>query len=351
MARAGILYSHVAKAAAQLAADGKNPTVDSVREALGSTGSKSTIAPLLKRWKAEHQEALVETELGLPAELLQAVKGVYERLQIDVQQQLEQAREEHRLARQATADQMRQIEADNEALSATTAALSAELAQMKDALTHLQAEHHQRNVALATLQSDNAGMQLRLLDRAAEVTALNQQLTQARIQFEHYQESTVAQRSEERLAAEQRMTRLEQDLAGAQQRLLGQQSSIAQQEMQISQLRTENSNFQETTRAAQDELVLLRSERGQLTYQLKEHSSTTRVLANKLEAAQQMLTESQMALAAQEKETQLLTARLDQAEQEVEQLEQQRLVLIKERAALQAQAVNSGKAEKIANKR
>ena len=38
MGRAGIHYSHVAKVAAQLAADGKNPTVDSVREALGSTG-------------------------------------------------------------------------------------------------------------------------------------------------------------------------------------------------------------------------------------------------------------------------------------------------------------------------
>ncbi|WP_169728165.1 DNA-binding protein, partial [Massilia alkalitolerans] len=52
MARAGILYSHVAKAAAQLTAAGKNATVDTVREALGGTGSKSTIAPMLKQWKA-----------------------------------------------------------------------------------------------------------------------------------------------------------------------------------------------------------------------------------------------------------------------------------------------------------
>ena len=34
MAKAGILYSHVAKAAAQLAASGKNPTVDTEREAM-----------------------------------------------------------------------------------------------------------------------------------------------------------------------------------------------------------------------------------------------------------------------------------------------------------------------------
>ena len=56
MGRAGILYADVKQAAAKLLALGKNPTVDSVREELGSTGSKSTIAPLLKRWKAEQQE-------------------------------------------------------------------------------------------------------------------------------------------------------------------------------------------------------------------------------------------------------------------------------------------------------
>ncbi|MDL2355123.1 MAG: DNA-binding protein [Pseudomonadota bacterium] len=38
----------------------KNPTVDNVREALGGTRSKSTIAPMLKRWKSEHQETIAE---------------------------------------------------------------------------------------------------------------------------------------------------------------------------------------------------------------------------------------------------------------------------------------------------
>lgn len=86
MGRAGILFSHVAKAAAKLVEEGKNPTVDNVREALGGTGSKSTIAPMLKCWKAEHIDDMVEAELGVPAELLHAIKGVYDKLQADVQQ-------------------------------------------------------------------------------------------------------------------------------------------------------------------------------------------------------------------------------------------------------------------------
>ena len=53
MGRAGILYSDVARVATQLVEAGNLPTVDTVRAALGGTGSKSTIAPYLKRWKAE----------------------------------------------------------------------------------------------------------------------------------------------------------------------------------------------------------------------------------------------------------------------------------------------------------
>ena len=76
MARTGILYSDVMKAAQIVAADGRNPTVDSVREALGSTGSKSTIAPLLKRGKEVFQGAgAVKTESGLPAELMEAMSA------------------------------------------------------------------------------------------------------------------------------------------------------------------------------------------------------------------------------------------------------------------------------------
>jgi chromosome segregation ATPase len=336
MGRAGIHYSHVAKAAAQLAADGKNPTVDSVREALGSTGSKSTIAPLLKRWKEEHQDAVAGTELGLPAELLQAMKGVYEKLQADVSQQLEQVNEAHRIALQAATDQVRQLEADNRILSEAKAGLSAELKQSQDELSRMQAEHQSQSVTLATLQSDNAGLQQRLADRAAEVAALNQQQTQARLQFEHYQEATAAQRAEERQSAEQRIARLEHDLTGAQQRLQGLQSTIAQQEMELSHLRPENTHLKETVRATQDDLASTRLERNQLAYQFKEATATNQVLTGKFEAAQQELTESRMALAAQEKQTELLTERLVHAEEKAEKLDQEKLALFRETGSLQA---------------
>lgn len=52
MGRSGISYLDVAQAAHELQEKGLNPTVDRVREVLG-TGSKSTIVPHLKHWKSQ----------------------------------------------------------------------------------------------------------------------------------------------------------------------------------------------------------------------------------------------------------------------------------------------------------
>jgi len=113
MARTGILYSDVMKAAQIVAADGRNPTVDSVREALGSTGSKSTIAPLLKRWKEEQQrDGGVKIEAGLPAELMEAMRGVYDKQQRDLAQQLDSAMQEHRTALAAAQEQLKKTETE-----------------------------------------------------------------------------------------------------------------------------------------------------------------------------------------------------------------------------------------------
>ncbi len=337
MARQGVTYHQVAKAASQLCEEAKNPTVDNVREALGSTGSKSTIAPLLKQWKIEHQKVVVESDTGWPAELLQAMKSVYEKLQADVKQQLEITCDEHRIALQAMTDQMNVLKTENSVLSTSNTSLSVNLQQTTDAFSALQQKQEALNLNLATLQSDNAGLQQRLLDRSAEIAALNQQLTQARVQFEHYQESISAQRMAERQAAEERLARQEHDMAIARQQLMEQHATIAQQETKISALQIDKNQLQEAARLAQDDLTSLRSERDQLAYQLKETSTTNASLVSKLEATYQALTESRIALASQENQTDLLVAQLQQSEEKREKLKEGQTVFIERLAALQAQ--------------
>lgn len=167
MARAGILYSHVAKAAAQLAAAGKNPTVDSVREQRGGTGSKSTITSLLKQWKAQHQGETVAVGAGLRVDLLEAVKGVYERMQADAQPQVDLACAEHLAALEAVQDQLCQCQAHGGMLSQSAASLSSELAQTKEALARLQGAHQPEQITVAIVSTCQAAHDSRQHERAS----------------------------------------------------------------------------------------------------------------------------------------------------------------------------------------
>lgn len=338
MARAGILYSDVVRAASLLIEAGKSVTVDNVREAMGGTGSKSTIAPMLKRWKLEHQEQVEASAAGLPVTLVQAVKAVYDHLQAEAGQQVELAQQRHQDELQATHKQEQLLLDEKVALARRSEVLATELKGAQQTIAKLQSEKQAMSVSLAALESDRSGLQLRLSDRSAEVAALNQQLTLARAQFDHYQEATAGQRAEEKQTYEQRIARLEHDLTGAQQRLLVQQSTIAHQETQIAYLNTDNTRLQEDSHAMLDDLSRARAERDQLSYQKKELVSSNQAFVAKLDASQQALSASQMAQAVQQSQNLQLTELLNQADAKLVKLEQERLTLIQERAELQAQA-------------
>lgn len=337
MARAGILYSDVAKAASQLVDSGKTPTVDTVRDAMGNTGSKSTIAPMLKRWKSEHQDTVTASDSGIPTSLLVAVKSLYEHLQVEVGKKIIQAQQHHQTELQAVHNHEQQLHDEKALLVQEKAVIAAELKTSQQALAKLQKEQQELFVNLAARESDTSGLQLRLMDRATEVATLSQQLTLARAQFDHYQEATAAQKTEEKQTYEQRIARLEQELTGTHQRLLVQQTTIAHLESQVSHLSIENARLQETSRVTMDEFNAIRSEREQLLYKKDDLFASNQILTSKLEASQQNLTESRMALAAQEAQNAHLMERLAQSDSKLEKLDQERVILIQERAELQAQ--------------
>ncbi|EGF33263.1 hypothetical protein IMCC9480_849 [Oxalobacteraceae bacterium IMCC9480] len=348
MARAGILYSDLANAAARLVAEGKNPTVDSVRVALGSTGSKSTIAPLLKRWKAEHQDAVVDVAqgLGLPGPLLQAMKGIHEKLQDDVQQQLEQARDAHHVALLAAHEATQQAEDEKRVLQEGKAALSTDLDQVRESRAQLDAQYQAMAIRQAVLQAEQDGAQQRLLDRAAEVAALNGQLTQARAQFDHYLDAAAEQRTQERQAAEQRVMRVEQELAGLRQQHLQQQVALSRYEARISQLQDDNSQLKGDLQDAKKSWEACRTERDLLAYQLAAMTAGQPVLLQKVAEAQEAATQLRIALATQIGQAEVMTGQLVRNDSKIEELDQLRLMLIEERAQLQVRLAHCEQRER-----
>lgn len=195
----------MAQAAAQLAAAGTTPTVDTEPAALGNTGSKSTIAPILKQWRAEHQGAVTAAGAGLPADLLEAVKGVYGRLEASAQAQVAQLRTAHDLARQEHGQLLDAERANGRQLRAERDVLAGELAQMKAAFVHERDERQHGGVTIAALQAQVEGLTQRLADRAAEARQLADQLAQVRRQFDHYQAKAAEQLRIERQNCEERI--------------------------------------------------------------------------------------------------------------------------------------------------
>lgn len=86
-----------------------------------------------------------------------------------------------------------------------------------------------------------------------------------------------------------------------------------------------------------DGVALMRSEREQLTYQVKVLSAAEHDVLVKFEAAQQTLAAAHLVLAAHEKETQLANERAARAEHKADELEHEKLELAKQYASLQTQ--------------
>lgn len=310
MARAGVLYSHVAKAAAQLAAAGKNPTVDTVRAAMGDTGSKSTIAPMLKQWKAQHEGEAAAAGAGLPADLLGAVQGVYERVQEGAKAQVEQLRAEHQQAAQEAARAMEALQAEGRQLVAEREALAGELANVKAILAREQVARQKDAVAIAALESEKIGQAQRLADRAAEVRELADQLAQARRQFEHFQDASATQRQEDKSAYEARIARTEQEAT------------------------TMRTYLQDSREA----LAVLRSEKVHLEHTLAEQLDVARDQARKLYEATEALNEAREMASSRQFETEMANERLGHAQQANVRLEARLAELEGENVLLKAKA-------------
>lgn len=337
MARSGILYVHVAAAATGLVAEGHNPTIDSIRAALGGTGSKSTIAPLLKRWKAAHPGTLAQPELGLPAELVLALKGVYEKVQAESALHCEQAAQAHRAEIAALQEQLQQAFVEQDALLNVQQQQDQALVVATTRIQGLEETVQRQEIALASLSSEKRGLEQRLVDRVSEIAALTRQLQQAREQFEHYQASVAQQRTDERQSAEQRQHRLEHELTELRQRLLAQQTRLGELHAQEQRLTQDHDHLQSTLLTTQAALAQRQIAHEHVALQFIELKQTHQALEQRHDQGEQRLTKTQTNLAVSERERSLLVERLTHTERQLSDLATAKQLLVQDNAVLSSQ--------------
>lgn len=172
---------------------------------------------------------------------------------------------------------------------------------------------------------------------SSRAAALDRQLSQARTQFEHYQEATFAQRAGERQGYEQRIARFEQDLAAANRQIASQQATLGQQEARLAHLAADQVQLQQVAHGAREELVSLRAERERLVVRLEETTVARQHLAAHMETIQAQLADTRMALAAREQKTAMLSDQLRHTEERADRLAEEKHAWLQERAILAEQ--------------
>lgn len=188
MARAGVTYTEVAKAAETLKQQGQDPTIERVRGLLG-TGSNSTLNKHLKQWKNTHLEE--GSISGLPDDLLRTVKSLHESIQGNAELKIEEVTKELN----AVIDDLR--------TKLTTAQ------EQNNELTHNNEQLTQQNEELSNqlevTNKDNFTYKLKQEQLAQDVTRLTSELAeekegtkQLQAHIEHYQEKTAEDRQQER---------------------------------------------------------------------------------------------------------------------------------------------------------
>ena len=92
MGRNGVTFYDIAETVPKLIEQRKTPSIDNIREYLG-TGSKSTIAKLLREWKAQ-QGLRPEDDSHLPPDLTELVKLLWDRVRQKADTQIANERQE-----------------------------------------------------------------------------------------------------------------------------------------------------------------------------------------------------------------------------------------------------------------
>lgn len=227
MARGGVYKTEVEKARNALLAQGKHPSVDALRVALGNTGSKTTIHRYLKELESEDAQG-VGGKYPISDALADLVSRLAGQLNAEADARIADA--------QARCDaQLRERAAALEQASQENTGLAAQLRRTEEMLQAVQAEHKAAQASLADaiatvrqLEERVAGVTARLAERDTHVQSLEQKHAHAREALEHYRTAVKDQRDQEQRRHEHQVQQLQVDLREARDSLTGKNQELLQ---------------------------------------------------------------------------------------------------------------------------
>lgn len=345
MARPGVIYSEVAKAATQLTAQQVRPSIEAVRRILG-TGSNSTISRHLRDWQ-QKQGVTTALEQGLPESLLVAVRGVYDALQEQANTQLNQVKAEHQEIIHPLKTRMKQLEAqqaqriqENKNLQTALIEREQNYAALERRLDDQKANSEKQATAYRLLME-------RSQDKQAEIKQFEKLLVNAQFNLEHYRETIREERQQEKNARDEKVSILEQQWHQQQQNLVISKETVARLEQKVAMLEGTNKDNISLLSTTRETAQLCAQDLQQEKFKVEQLAKTQATLRSE----QERLAHQTMSDAAKISELTIIVERqkeqiaqqviaLNKAESALKQLSDQHLFLTHEKAQLVVKCQN-----------
>jgi chromosome segregation ATPase len=262
MANSGINKAQVLKAYETLLARGENPSLDSIRIALGNTGSKSTIHRYVKEIEAEItsrndrrgmlSDAVMDLASRLATQLKEDADLAIEEAQntfSEKEQELKRLLEEQKLKLTRLGSALEALSSENERKTIDLESLSADLGSVKQQLS------------IANQREED---QVRLLEEKDKaIASLEQKHQHNREAMEHYRQSVKEQREQDQRRHEQLLHDEKTEVRALQQTL-----SLKQHE--LTELARANAELSATVTVLRKELTQVQLTAGEREHRLNE---------------------------------------------------------------------------------
>ena len=252
MARGGVYRTEVEKARNALLAEGKHPSVDAVRVALGNTGSKTTIHRHLKDLEAE-DAAGVGGKYPISDALADLVSRLAGRLNEEADTQIAEAKTRFEAQLRERTEQLER--AQQEASAVRTQLERAETVYHDEKATHeaTQQSLQEATTQIRQLKERVAGLNTRLAEHEAHAHSLEEKHRHAREALEHYRTSVKEQRDQDQRRHEHQIQELQVALRQANE-------TIAEKNHDLLQLNRDNGRLTEHVARLEKELHQARGE-------------------------------------------------------------------------------------------
>ncbi|MDB6096639.1 MAG: hypothetical protein JWM09_917 [Francisellaceae bacterium] len=208
MARTGITFIDVQKAALIIQERNQNPTVDAIRAYLG-TGSRTTISNYLRQWREEQPDAV---SVSLPEQLGLQVQGLFGKMLEQANLKADIAIQEMKIELNSAQEAFKQSENENKTLSKSIKENELQIDNLKFEIKNLQLLEQNLKTQNAQYHTQLESLNVRLSDLQSRLKETKTQAKHAQENLEHFRAAVGKQRAEEKITHEREVNQLIQEI-------------------------------------------------------------------------------------------------------------------------------------------